>query len=196
MKYVMLGFLFFTFTLVKAGEIDSTSRVDTVSNPLSYWFNPYLSVGIGMDRANFFMPAFGIKIGPVNTQFSVWDDLTAAGSSAINVMVDLFEMKPGKKTINQFAVGYNYYSSYSGDLSGNSTEMHGCMIGRYSYFKNKLWDFNMKIGVGRFVTENWSYDFDTNITTSTYKKGYFPLVAVGFNIHLFHLSESCGKTVF
>jgi hypothetical protein len=152
------------------------------------FFNPYISVGIGGDRA-ILMPAIGLRSGQVHAQFSAWDDLTAAGMMTFNIMVDPVELSRNEMFINRLGLGYNYFYNYSGDLFGNRNESHSLLIERSAIRRGRHWSLHLKLGAGLNKHTTWAYNFDSGKTRTTSSSTFIPMGGIGVNFHLFKLPK-------
>ncbi|MBI1306754.1 MAG: hypothetical protein GC181_09085 [Bacteroidetes bacterium] len=168
---------------------------DAVEREIKNWFNPYLSFGVGFDRI-LVMPAWGVKIGPLNAQMSGFAT-DASGVYLINAMFDLFKLKENQKYCHHFTAGFNYINSFGGDgLSHTDKIYQGAMIGRKSYRIGSFWDFEVKTGICQYVKTDGGIDLDTNESYEFQTKSYLPMIAAGFTFHLFKISQTRFSTLF
>jgi|GEM_PF-7045907 hypothetical protein len=151
---------------------------------LSKWFNPYWSLGLGLDRA-IWTPALGIKGGPFNAKVSIWNDLTAAGMLAVNVNIDIYKLKKWDKKKTYVGLGGAYFNAYSGDIRGSSTDLLGLTANFNRYYVGRRSGLELKAGIGRAFVSSRDYDFDTGEHTSESRKLIVPMVGISYNLYLF-----------
>ena len=166
-------------------------RVDSekVKSTLATWFNPYWSVGLGLDRA-IWTPALGIKMGPVNGKVSFWDDLTAWGMFAANGNIDLVRVSNSDKHENWLGIGANYFNSSSDDgLGGSSTDFSGLSLNFNRYNFGKRTSIELKAGVGRATSSSHQWDWDKEESIGTSSTSYVPNFGASFDIYLFKLQK-------
>ncbi len=101
---------------------------------LGQWFNPMVSLGLGLDRANFVAPAFGIRLGPFSGKMSVAFAITLDGN------IDFYRIESNGKYDRIIGFGINYYSGYNIDA-------HGFTFNHTAYRKNGKRSVTIKIGM-------------------------------------------------
>jgi len=150
------------------------------------YFNPYVSAGLGLDRALFF-PAFGFRSQRVNVQVSFFDDLTASGMFSAEASVDVKTLNIKTKYRNVLSVGANYFHSYSGDISSSSSNIGGVLVGYNKYRIGGRHQFYGKIGVAYWDRYRTSYDLSTHERSSSSSSGFMPNMALGYHLFLFRM---------
>ncbi len=110
------------------------SRTNTF---FSKWFNPFASIGLGTDRVGY-MPAYGLKVGPVNAKFSFDEEFVMA----FNINADVIRFNPTEKYNRHYGFGATYITDYGYSMFG--------ITGNYTLYKiNGRNSFDFKLGIGK-----------------------------------------------
>lgn len=159
-----------------------------VKQGMSKWFNPYWSVGIGLDRAILVVPGGGVKIGPVQIDGSgiYVPEYTLSGGAKISVDILKIGSNLDKRryvTLGASAAGVGGYL--------NGTNVYSLTAGMVNYSIGKRHSTSFNVGIGRWDSYSGdegpiTYD-EEYIDQSTSDAGWMPTFGLSYNIYLLKL---------
>ncbi|PCJ66876.1 MAG: hypothetical protein COA58_05340 [Bacteroidetes bacterium] len=156
-----------------------------VKEGFAQWFNPFWSIGAGLDRA-IWTPALGLKIGPVNAKGSFWIQYVG-GYGAFNINADLVKLKSKKEFNKYLGFGLNYFGSSSGEIHSTSTDILGGTLNLNLYKKNGRSGLELKAGIAYQSRTQSSYDWETSVYNNSSSKKIVLNGGLSYNIYLFRM---------
>lgn len=179
--------------LVRASEPKEKVRIDPEDVKIDWvnvksffrdYFNPYWSVGAGLDRAYLVTPGGGIKIGPVQVDASgMFLGESFSGGAKITINVFKLGAPDGDRryvTLGASAAGIGEY------LSGSS--VYSITTGMMNYSIDKRHSVSFNVGLGRWSSysgDDYPFGDEDYVDQSTSDSGWMPTVGISYNIYLF-----------
>jgi hypothetical protein len=160
-----------------------------IKEDLGRWFNPYLSIGAGLDRAFLVMPSVGIRIGPVSADISgMYFESASLGAKLTIDAIPIRKVQDERRYITVGVAGSGV-ADY-----GGSTSVVSVNVGMINYNSEKKRSTSFYVGLGRwedYSIDDYPYTEDGEIfDQSTSRGGWMPTVGVSRNLYMF---ESGGN---
>jgi hypothetical protein len=150
------------------------------------WFNPYLSLGLGLNRAMGFTPAGGVKISRIRIDASgvYLPEYTLSGT--VNLNFDAFKLAKSDSRVRYITAGLGAFGSsgYSSDFA-----VYSLTSGMIFYKLNGRSSMDFQVGLGRWYSSSYDdspYQGDEDyIDRSSSDAGWMPTAGLSYNIYLF-----------